>query len=92
MSDVKKSKRPRYPAPVRMRVLELIEQGKSSSSIARETGVNVGVVSRVRHGLYWRKWEPPIGEALSSGKKGRCPQCRCMVWLPCVACAVKEAT
>lgn len=80
----------RHSPALRFKVKQLIAEGLSLNVIARQTGVNVGVVSLVRRGLYWQNDDDPIEEVLSSGDKGRCAKCGAMVWLPCVACNIEQ--
>lgn len=70
--------------------MDLLDAGKSLSSIARETGISHSTLLRVRRGYYWKNDDFPVEEVLSSGKKGRCTKCGHLVFLPCVACRIRE--
>jgi len=86
----RREKYAKYAPALRWKVRELIGAGRSTCSIARETGVSKGVVSQVRRGLLWTTDDAPIEELLSSGVKARCRDCGHMVWLPCVACGISS--
>jgi len=71
----RREKYAKYAPALRWKVRELIGAGRSTCSIARETGVSKGVVSQVRRGLLWTTDDAPIEELLSSGVKARCRDC-----------------
>lgn len=70
-------------------VRRLLAEGKlSQRKIARQLAISRGSVQRIAQG----KWREPLPEPDEEpqGPKGRCPQCRAMVHLPCRACRVRR--
>ena len=80
----------RYPPHVRHRAKELLAQGMSLHAVSRETGVGVGVLSKVRRGQIWKNDDYGVVEVLSRGSKPTRCKCGALVYPPCLACAIRD--
>ncbi|MBI1903501.1 MAG: hypothetical protein HYS13_20550 [Planctomycetia bacterium] len=72
-----------------LQVRNLAQQGYRTREIARNLGVCVSLVYRIRQGRY-RVCEPSEDDRPRQ-RAVRCPRCRCRVFPPCVACGARAA-
>jgi hypothetical protein len=76
----------------REQISGLLRSGQlSKRGIARERGVSVDTVCRIAEEIPEQSEpEPPEWFVPEGATKGRCQKCHASVYLPCVACRLKE--
>ena len=76
------------PTPSELRkqpkAIALLKDGLPVSEIASQLRIRRTIV------FHWRA-NVEMHTSHKSRERGRCPQCRCMVYLPCMACEIKAA-